>query len=47
MCKVTALLTLPGVFVKPKEAQRHNYDSKKRQFIDPSGDHLSLLKVFD
>jgi pre-mRNA-splicing factor ATP-dependent RNA helicase DHX15/PRP43 len=42
---IAALLSVPLVFVRPKEAQRAADDCKAR-FSHPDGDHLTLLNVY-
>jgi len=43
---ITAMLSAPNVFVRPREAQRAADDAKAK-FIHPDGDHLTLLNVFN
>ncbi|KAL1841309.1 hypothetical protein VTK73DRAFT_3514 [Phialemonium thermophilum] len=43
---IVAMLNLPNVFYRPKEKQAQA-DQKKAKFHDPSGDHLTLLNVYN
>ena len=45
MLSITALLSVPQVFVRPA-AQRRRADEMKALFAHPDGDHLSLLNVY-
>ncbi|KAG0173093.1 DEAH-box ATP-dependent RNA helicase prp43 [Apophysomyces sp. BC1034] len=42
---ITALLSVPQIFVRPVDKQRQA-DAAKAQFIHPEGDHLTLLNAF-
>eukprot|EP00002_Diphylleia_rotans_P005867 TRINITY_DN1507_c0_g1_i11.p1 TRINITY_DN1507_c0_g1~~TRINITY_DN1507_c0_g1_i11.p1 ORF type:complete len:713 (+),score=145.57 TRINITY_DN1507_c0_g1_i11:50-2188(+) len=42
---ITALLSVPDVFVRPKDAQRAADEAKSR-FAHSEGDHLTLLNVY-
>lgn len=42
---LTALLSVPNVFVRPANARRQA-DEMKAQFAHPEGDHLTLLNVY-
>lgn len=42
---ITAMLSVPNVFVRPRENRAYADDAKK-QFDHPDGDHLTLLNVF-
>ena len=42
---ITALLSVPSVFVRPA-SQRKRADEMKNLFAHPDGDHLSLLNVY-
>ncbi|KAK9481018.1 P-loop containing nucleoside triphosphate hydrolase protein [Lipomyces japonicus] len=42
---LTALLSVPSVFVRPNSA-RKKADEMKMQFAHPDGDHLTLLNVY-
>ncbi|EAU37071.1 pre-mRNA splicing factor ATP-dependent RNA helicase PRP43 [Aspergillus terreus NIH2624] len=42
---ITALLSVPNVFVRPA-SQRKRADEMKNLFAHPDGDHLSLLNVY-
>lgn len=46
MLSIVAMLNLPNVFYRPKEKQSQA-DEKKAKFHDPSGDHLTLLNVYN
>ncbi|KAL2760315.1 hypothetical protein ACRALDRAFT_2024327 [Sodiomyces alcalophilus JCM 7366] len=46
MLIIVAMLNLPNVFYRPKEKQAQA-DQKKAKFHDPSGDHLTLLNVYN
>ncbi|KAK6853445.1 ATP-dependent RNA helicase DHX8/PRP22 [Apiospora arundinis] len=43
---VIAMLSIPTIFYRPKEKQQVA-DQKKAKFHDPSGDHLTLLNVYN
>ncbi|OLL24695.1 Pre-mRNA-splicing factor ATP-dependent RNA helicase prp22 [Neolecta irregularis DAH-3] len=43
---IVAMLTVPTVFYRPKEKQQLA-DNKKQKFHDPTGDHLTLLNVYN
>lgn len=45
MCSVAALLSVPQVFMRPREAAREA-DEAKMQFNHQDGDHLTLLNAF-
>ena len=45
MLSIVAMLNLPQVFTRPKDKQEQA-DKKKAKFHDPSGDHLTLLNVY-
>jgi pre-mRNA-splicing factor ATP-dependent RNA helicase DHX15/PRP43 len=42
---IVALLSVPNIFVRPKEAQKAA-DEAKAQFQDASGDHITLLNAY-
>ena len=42
---IVALLSVEGVFYRPREKQSQA-DSKKQRFVSPDGDHLTLLNVY-
>ncbi|KAF7731673.1 DEAH-box ATP-dependent RNA helicase prp43 [Apophysomyces ossiformis] len=42
---ITALLSVPQIFVRPVDKQRQA-DAAKARFTHPEGDHLTLLNVF-
>ncbi|KAI9295977.1 P-loop containing nucleoside triphosphate hydrolase protein [Neoconidiobolus thromboides FSU 785] len=42
---ITAMLSVPVVFVRPKEDKKRAEDAKA-QFTHPDGDHLTLLNVY-
>ncbi|KAI0225509.1 DEAH-box ATP-dependent RNA helicase prp43 [Massospora cicadina] len=42
---VTAMLSVPQVFVRPRD-DRNRAEEAKAQFAHPDGDHLSLLNVY-
>lgn len=42
---LTAMLSVPNVFVRPNNARREA-DQAKAQFTHPDGDHLTLLNVY-
>ena len=42
---LTALLSVPSVFVRPA-SKRSQADEMKKQFAHPEGDHLTLLNVY-
>ena len=42
---ITALLSVPQIFVRPVSA-RHRADEMKRLFAHPDGDHLTMLNVY-
>ncbi|TPX14102.1 uncharacterized protein E0L32_000496 [Thyridium curvatum] len=46
MLSIVAMLNLPNVFYRPKEKQSQA-DQKKAKFHDPSGDHLTMLNVYN
>ncbi|KAF7458240.1 ATP-dependent RNA helicase [Cryptosporidium felis] len=43
---LTSLLTVPNIFFRPKEKSKEA-DHAKSNFIDSSGDHLTLLNAFE
>lgn len=43
---IVAMLSVPNVFVRPHNARREA-DDMKMSFAHPSGDHLTLLKVYE
>lgn len=43
---IIAMLSIPSIFYRPKEKQQVA-DQKKAKFHDPSGDHLTLLNVYN
>ncbi|KAI1853332.1 hypothetical protein JX266_002038 [Neoarthrinium moseri] len=43
---IISMLNVPTVFHRPKEKQQQA-DQKKAKFHDPSGDHLTLLNVYN
>ncbi|KAK8118723.1 pre-mrna-splicing factor atp-dependent rna helicase prp22 protein [Apiospora kogelbergensis] len=43
---IIAMLSIPTIFYRPKEKQQVA-DQKKAKFHDPSGDHLTLLNVYN
>ncbi|KAJ1333698.1 ATP-dependent RNA helicase DHX8/PRP22 [Microdochium nivale] len=43
---IVAMLTLTQVFYRPKDKQ-NQADQKKAKFHDPSGDHLTLVNVYN
>ncbi|KAL2259412.1 hypothetical protein VTK26DRAFT_6916 [Humicola hyalothermophila] len=43
---IVSMLSLPSIFYRPKEKQ-NQADQKKAKFHDPSGDHLTLLNVYN
>jgi len=45
MLSMTALLSVPSVFVRPA-SKRAQADEMKKQFAHPEGDHLTLLNVY-
>eukprot|EP01133_Synstelium_polycarpum_P018017 gene18017-21505_t len=45
MLSIAAMLSVPNVFVRPKESRREA-DAAKRTFDHIDGDHLTLLNVF-
>ncbi len=45
MLSIVALLSVPNVFMRPKEAA-HAADEAKAQFAHVDGDHLSLLNAY-
>ncbi|KAK4145990.1 uncharacterized protein C8A04DRAFT_10200 [Dichotomopilus funicola] len=45
MVTIVSMLNLPQVFYRPKEKQSQA-DQKKAKFHDPSGDHLTILNVY-
>ena len=45
MLSITALLSVPQIFVRPP-AQRRRADEMKALFAHPDGDHLSMLNVY-
>jgi len=48
ICKIMSLLNVPNIFIRPnKKEKQHEADVCKYSFIDPSGDHLTLLNVFN
>jgi ATP-dependent RNA helicase DHX8/PRP22 len=46
MLTIVAMLNLPNVWYRPKEKQGQA-DQKKARFHDPSGDHMTLLNVYN
>jgi ATP-dependent RNA helicase DHX8/PRP22 len=46
LLSIVAMLSMPTVFYRPKEKQSQA-DQKKAKFHDPSGDHLTLLNVYN
>jgi pre-mRNA-splicing factor ATP-dependent RNA helicase DHX15/PRP43 len=42
---LTALLSVPSVFIRPA-SKRNQADEMKKQFAHPEGDHLTLLNVY-
>lgn len=46
MLTIVSMLNIQTVFYRPKEKQSQA-DQKKAKFHDPSGDHLTLLNVFN
>jgi pre-mRNA-splicing factor ATP-dependent RNA helicase DHX15/PRP43 len=42
---ITAMLSVPNCFVRPRDKQREADDAKE-QFVHSDGDHLTLLNVF-
>jgi ATP-dependent RNA helicase DHX8/PRP22 len=46
MLTIVAMISLPNIFYRPKEKQAQA-DQKKAKFHDPSGDHLTLLNVYN
>ena len=46
MVSIVAMLSLLNVFYRPKEKQAQA-DQKKAKFHDPTGDHLTMLKVYN
>lgn len=42
---LTAMLSVPNVFVRPNNA-RKEADMAKAQFTHPEGDHLTMLNVY-
>lgn len=46
MVTIVSMLNLLQVFYRPKEKQ-NQADQKKAKFHDPSGDHLTLLNVYN
>ncbi|OII72767.1 mRNA splicing related protein [Cryptosporidium ubiquitum] len=43
---LTSLLTVPNIFLRPRD-QSKEADYAKSSFIDPDGDHLTLLYAFE
>jgi pre-mRNA-splicing factor ATP-dependent RNA helicase DHX15/PRP43 len=43
---ITALISVPNVFMRPKENQAEA-DSAKRKFVHQDGDHLTLLNAYN
>lgn len=43
---IVAMLSVPNVFIRPNNARREA-DQMKESFAHPSGDHLTLLKVYE
>lgn len=46
MVSIIAMLSVPNIFYRPKEKQ-DQADRKKAKFHDPSGDHLTMLNVYN
>lgn len=46
MLSIVAMLNLQQVFTRPKDKQEQA-DKKKAKFFDPSGDHLTMLNVYN
>ncbi|KAK4234856.1 hypothetical protein C8A03DRAFT_37328 [Achaetomium macrosporum] len=46
MVTIVSMLNLQQIFYRPKEKQ-NQADQKKAKFHDPSGDHLTLLNVYN
>jgi ATP-dependent RNA helicase DHX8/PRP22 len=46
MATIVALLSVQGVFFRPKDKQ-NLADEKKKRFLKAEGDHLTLLSVFE
>ncbi|KAL9623445.1 MAG: hypothetical protein Q9160_002338 [Pyrenula sp. 1 TL-2023] len=46
MLSIVAMLSVQTVFYRPKEKQQQA-DQKKAKFHDPTGDHLTLLNVYN
>ncbi|CDZ98088.1 p-loop containing nucleoside triphosphate hydrolase protein [Phaffia rhodozyma] len=45
MLSLTAMLSVPNVFLRPLNARREA-DAAKAQFVHPDGDHITLLNVY-
>jgi pre-mRNA-splicing factor ATP-dependent RNA helicase DHX15/PRP43 len=45
ICSIVALLSVPNVFMRPKDAAKAA-DEAKAQFSHPDGDHLTLLNAY-
>ncbi|KAJ1614193.1 PRP43-like protein [Cryptosporidium canis] len=43
---LTSLLTVPNIFLRPRDKSKEA-DYAKSSFVDPSGDHLTLLYAFE
>ena len=43
---VAALLSVPNIFLRPRE-QQAQADAAKRKFVHPDGDHLTMLNAFN
>ena len=45
MCTIAALLSVPVIFIRPREGQKES-DAAKAQFNHQDGDHLTLLNAY-
>ena len=43
---IVALLSVPNIFMRPKEAQKEADDARLR-FCNPDGDHLTMLNAYN
>ncbi|KAI9005854.1 P-loop containing nucleoside triphosphate hydrolase protein [Phycomyces nitens] len=44
---ITAILSVPPIFVRPRDYERAAADSARAKFINKDGDHLTLLNAFN
>jgi len=46
MLNIVAMLSVPNIFMRPKEVQREADDAKAK-FAHPDGDHLTMLNAYN